>query len=64
MKKLYVSPAIEVSTFIAEDILCASTISFEGGNTYDVVSNGIEVDPTSKTQRVAGSSGVAPFTFE
>ncbi|MBQ7572768.1 MAG: hypothetical protein IJT23_00745 [Clostridia bacterium] len=64
MKKFYVSPAIEISKFVAEDILCASTISFDGGTTnYDVVSNGIEVDPTSKTQRVAGTTGTAPFEF-
>ena len=62
MKKLYVSPAIEVSAFIAEDILCASTISFEGGNTYDVVSRGIEVE--NGIQHVTGTVDVAPYTFE
>ncbi len=42
MKKLYVSPAIEVSTFIAEDIVCASTVTFDGIN-YNVVENGVAV---------------------
>ena len=64
MKKFYQSPVIEVTAFVAEDILCASTVSFDNGSTYyDVVSNGIEVDPTSKTQRVAGTTGTAPFEF-
>jgi hypothetical protein len=63
MKKFYVSPAIEVTAFVAEDILCASTISFDGGATnYDVVSNGIAVDPESKVQSVTGST-TAPYTF-
>jgi len=43
MKKFYVSPAIEVTAFVAEDILCASTVSFDGLN-YDVVNNGIKVE--------------------
>lgn len=61
MKKLYVSPAIEVSAFIAEDILCASTISFENGNTYDVVSRGIAVDANGK--QVVNGSDEAPAFF-
>ncbi len=45
MKKFYISPAIEVTAFVAEDILTASTISFGGDNTvYDVVNNGIQVE--------------------
>ena len=63
MKRLYVSPAIEVTAFVAEDIVCASTISFDGGaTTYDVVSNGIAVDPASKIQQVTGSD-MAPYNF-
>ncbi len=61
MKKFYESPAIEVTAFVAEDIVCASTISFEGVD-YDVVSNGIAVDPTTKVQHVEGSD-TAPYTF-
>ncbi|MBQ7574299.1 MAG: hypothetical protein IJT23_08570 [Clostridia bacterium] len=43
MKKLYESPAIEVTKFIAEDILCASTVSFDGVN-YDVIEDGVAVN--------------------
>ena len=43
MKKLYNSPAIEVTAFTAEDILCASTIAFEGDN-YDVIDKSVTVN--------------------
>ena len=61
MKKLYVSPAIEVSAFVAEDIVCASTISCDGGNAYDVVSRGIAVDGNG--QQVVNGSDEAPAFF-
>ena len=61
MKKFYVSPAVEVTAFIAEDIVCASTVSFDGGNTtYDVVSQGIGV--VNNEQRVTGTTQ-APYSF-
>ena len=50
MKKLYTSPAIEVTAFVAEDILCASTVGFDGVD-YDVVSSGVAVNDGG-TQRI------------
>ena len=55
MKKFYVSPAIEVTAFVAEDILCASSISVDGLN-YDVVNNGIAVDADTGVQSIEGSA--------
>ena len=50
MKKFYVSPAIEVTAFVAEDILTASTIEFSGDSTvYDVVNDGIKVEGNVQT---------------
>lgn len=50
MKKIYISPTIEISAFIPSDILCTSTILFEGSN-YDVVEDGVAVNDNG-TQRV------------
>ncbi len=62
MKKVYLSPAIEVCEFIAEDIVCASTISFDGVKNYNIVEEGIGVN--NGEQRVEAASGTAPEFYQ
>ena len=60
MKEFYISPAIEIAEFIAEDILTASTISV-GGFEYDVVNKGISVNENGE-QRISDTQmGIASF---
>lgn len=60
MKEFYISPAIEIMEFIAEDILTVSTISV-GDFEYDVVNKGISVNENGEQRISDAQMGIASF---